>query len=295
MNLLTARVVFWVVFAVGVKPISIVPENLLPGENSSFLMATESFLEEEGFLSGEISQDPALVVDFLAESLARENGFLTGDKILALDGEPVSVSTLPGILAGKLGERVVAEVARGEENLEISRICPEENCFLGVLLERTNPPAIEEIKFPVGQAAGVAARELRAQARLSWMSLGVIGRGLVSLDAGETSHAVNKLTGPVGAVKFGEMLMERGGRLAFLAFGGVISFALAFFNLLPIPALDGGRLLGVLIQAGFGLSKEKYFRVESVINYVFFALLLLLGIVIIFKDLAVFWGVSVFG
>ncbi|MBP6910107.1 site-2 protease family protein [Patescibacteria group bacterium] len=31
-------------------------------------------------------------------------------------------------------------------------------------------------------------------------------------------------------------------------FGGLISLALAFFNLLPIPALDGGRLLGVIIQ-----------------------------------------------
>jgi membrane-associated protease RseP (regulator of RpoE activity) len=39
----------------------------------------------------------------------------------------------------------------------------------------------------------------------------------------------------------GEIMYEMGGRMAYLAFAGMISLALAIFNLLPIPALDGGR------------------------------------------------------
>ena len=78
-------------------------------------------------------------------------------------------------------------------------------------------------------------------------------------------------------------------------FGGLISLALAFFNLLPIPALDGGRLLGVIIQKVFRLRAEKYFAVEGVINMVFFVLLLALGFYIIGLDLVRARGVNIPG
>ena len=55
----------------------------------------------------------------------------------------------------------------------------------------------------------------------------------------------------------------------------MISFALAIFNLLPIPALDGGRWLGVIIQSLFFSKKvEKYFVIENYINIFFFVLLM---------------------
>lgn len=60
--------------------------------------------------------------------------------------------------------------------------------------------------------------------------------------------SVSKLSGPVGIIKFGEMILLEGGVWLYLAFGGMISLALALFNVLPIPALDGGRILGVLVQ-----------------------------------------------
>jgi regulator of sigma E protease len=74
----------------------------------------------------------------------------------------------------------------------------------------------------------------------------------------------------------------------YIAFAGMISLALAIFNMLPIPALDGGRALWVIIQKVFRFSKEKYFNIEWYINTVFFILLMVLGIYIILKDLVVF-------
>ena len=74
----------------------------------------------------------------------------------------------------------------------------------------------------------------------------------------------------------------------------MISFALAIFNILPIPALDGGRWLGVIIQSlFFRKNVEKYFNIEGYINFVFFVLLMALGVYIIFKDLVVAWGVKI--
>jgi len=58
------------------------------------------------------------------------------------------------------------------------------------------------------------------------------------------------------------MILTAGGRKSFLGFAGMISLALAIFNVLPIPALDGGRLLGILIQWTARLKEEKYFNVE---------------------------------
>jgi membrane-associated protease RseP (regulator of RpoE activity) len=72
----------------------------------------------------------------------------------------------------------------------------------------------------------------------------------------------------------------------------MISLALAIFNILPIPALDWGRLLGVLIQYIFRIPKEKYFKVENIINMIFFFLLMGLGVYVLVKDLIVDRGVG---
>jgi regulator of sigma E protease len=91
----------------------------------------------------------------------------------------------------------------------------------------------------------------------------------------------------------GEIFYQIGGRIAYLAFAGIISLALAIFNVLPIPALDGGRGIGILLQALFRIKPEKYFMYEGYVNAFFFYLLLVLGIVIIVKDLVVIWGVPI--
>lgn len=72
----------------------------------------------------------------------------------------------------------------------------------------------------------------------------------------------------------------------------MLSLALAFFNILPIPALDGGRFWMLLIQAVFNLSKEKFSKVEGWINIFFFWAFMVLGLVIIFKDLIVWRGLK---
>jgi regulator of sigma E protease len=76
-------------------------------------------------------------------------------------------------------------------------------------------------------------------------------------------------------------------------FGGMISLALALFNILPIPALDGWRLLWVVIQTLFRIRPEKYFSIEWYVNTVSFLVLMVLGIYIIFKDLVRCRGITI--
>ena len=73
----------------------------------------------------------------------------------------------------------------------------------------------------------------------------------------------------------------------------MLSLALAIYNVLPIPALDGGRFWAVILQKLLRIKDEKFASVEGWVNFVFFWVLMLLGVIIILKDL-IFWrGVKI--
>ena len=137
-----------------------------------------------------------------------------------------------------------------------------------------------------------ALKEIKWEWNMTMSALRSIGSKLFSFNANSSKEALNQLTGPVGAIKFWERIFSQFWILIFLWFGAMLSLALAFFNVLPIPALDGGRLLAILIQAIFRIKQENFSKVEGRINVVFFWFLMLMGIVIIFKDLIVWRGVS---
>jgi regulator of sigma E protease len=88
-------------------------------------------------------------------------------------------------------------------------------------------------------------------------------------------------------------LIESWAWVLYLAFAWIISLALAIFNVLPIPALDGGRVVWVIIQRVFRIKPEKYFVWEWYVNTVFFILLMVLWIYIILKDLVVYWWLPI--
>lgn len=67
-----------------------------------------------------------------------------------------------------------------------------------------------------------------------------------------------------------------------LELGAAISASLAIFNLLPLPALDGGRLIFIGIEKVFRKPVPR--NVEGIIHFIGFALLMLIGIIFIYKD-----------
>jgi regulator of sigma E protease len=108
----------------------------------------------------------------------------------------------------------------------------------------------------------------------------------VSIEKKTVEPVGNAVSGPVGIfVVTGEVLktpdvMDR--VLNLLNLAGLLSISLAFFNILPIPALDGGRLFFILIEAVTG--KKVNDRVETVIHTVGMAILLGLIVLVTFKD-----------
>lgn len=96
------------------------------------------------------------------------------------------------------------------------------------------------------------------------------------------SELIKNVGGPVQVVRVGEQAVAAGWEVT-LRFVGIISLNLAIFNLLPIPALDGGRLLMVGLEKVVG--RKRVAKVEQYVNAVGMGLLILLLIVITIKDI----------
>jgi len=181
------------------------------------------------------------VVAFTEDSAAREAGFRIGDRIAAIDGEPMlSYRQLQQTVWLYPGKRMTVAVERGDETVVIpvtARPYEMKDRFGNVStigLIGIESRETEQRYEPVGPVAavGLAARECVETVEL-------MVTGLAQIVSGQRS--VKELGGPVRIAKFsGEQLSL--GWANFVGFAALISINLAFINLLPIPALDGGHL-----------------------------------------------------
>lgn len=116
-------------------------------------------------------------------------------------------------------------------------------------------------------------------ARLTLLSLGGMLANLV------THHVVPaEVSGPVGIVyQTYKMNIMSEGWLAILNYCGIISVSLAIMNILPIPALDGGRLVFILLEKVIGKTRGR--RLESVVTYGGYILLLTLIVLVTMRDI----------
>lgn len=293
MNFLTAWILFTFVFTRGTSPISILPENAVVTESNSYLMPTLSFLDTQWFLKWNVQNSPALVGEVFPWNLWEDIGLLSGDLIVNINNTPVNARNIWWVLKDRIWKEVVVNVNRDGISWSGTGYCPEDSCLLWVALETTWALSIATIKYPFKDAIFVGLKEIVAETNLTLHVLWNLGANLLSFNGHKIKWSLDKLTWPAWAIKFGKVLLAQWWRVVFLAFAGIISLALAIFNVLPIPALDGWRLLWVLIQWIGRLKPKKYFNIEWYINIVFFVLLLGLWVYILLKDLVRFWGVHI--
>lgn len=109
--------------------------------------------------------------------------------------------------------------------------------------------------------------------------MGEIWNGLRGLVSG--ALGLNQLSGPVGVIKQVGTVVNNGFE-SFLIFAAVISINLGFFNLLPIPALDGSKLLFIICEMIIGKPINRKF--EERITIVGFIFLLGLILLVTIKD-----------
>ncbi len=180
----------------------------------------------------------AVVGHFAPQSAARDAGMKPGDLIVAMDGDPIrdflDVQERTLIYPGKrvtveverAGERISIPVTIGDVTMTDTMGNKQRVGLLGI--------ATEQKYVAVGPVEAVAL-----SVRQTRMILTSMVTGLGQIVTGERS--VKELGGPIKIAQYsGERLSQ--GPIAFVSLVAMISINLAFINLLPIPALDGGHL-----------------------------------------------------
>jgi len=299
-NFVMAWALFTLVFTLGTRPITIVPENSVSENIESYLMPTKTFLYKKWYITENmktsLENSPVIVAEVVSGGIAANMHIQSGDIITQINQTKINAWNLERTLKQNIWNTLDISYTRNGVSSLKHWTCDASSCVIGIAFSYSwvsQDNIWSEIKFPFGKAAIAGLQEIKGETQLTFTSLGNLFSSLFSFNKDKIDGAMSKLSWPVGAVKFGETLLEVGGRKLFLGFAGMISLALAIFNVLPIPALDGGRLLWVLIQWFGKLKPETYFNIEGYINLVFFVLLMTLGVFIIFKDLVRFWWVHI--
>jgi len=220
------------------------------------------------------------IAEVAAASPAEQAGLLPGDLITAIDGKRVDGSSrLQTLVLARAGQEITLTVERDGEKLTFTttpRVSPPEGQgALGIVM---TSPIVENQTF-----AGAADMALR----YTWQQCVELLRLPGRLIAGTISPEESRVVGPVGMYNMYDYTRELDEEASSnaetnpaatsntLRLIAVISVALGFTNLLPIPALDGGRILLTLPELITGKRRISV-KLENALNAVGFILLLAL-------------------
>lgn len=226
------------------------------------------------------------ITGVLEGSPAETAGLGSGDVVLYADGLKIDApETFVNYTRPRFDEEITLQVRRAGKVEAISvvpRLNPDTgHAEMGIYLAP---------RLNWGQAFLQGGAQTVNVIMLTFMVPSLLIRGVVPLEAARP-------IGPVGIAQLAggavEQSIAMGWWFPILQLMGLLSTALAITNLLPLPALDGGRILFVLIEAirGKRISPEK----EGAIHLIGFFLLISLLIVITYVDItsplpAVDWG-----
>ncbi|MDU1055960.1 MAG: RIP metalloprotease RseP [Negativicoccus succinicivorans] len=183
--------------------------------------------------------DEPIVGEVLTQAPASSHQLAPGDRIVAIQGEPIRQWNEISPHMQKWGGQVVTlRVERNHKPLTLQVIPGSDNgrVVLGIL------PVIET--RPVGLLESV-----QYGAERSWNLTVQMWKGIGQLITGKVSGS--ELAGPVGIAQMAGNI-ARTGFANLLMFTAVLSLNLGLLNLLPVPLLDGGHLLLIVVEGIIG-------------------------------------------
>lgn len=247
------------------------------GPLNNFILSIIAFMAL-AFIQGGVVSDEPIIGELMPDSPVIETQIEQGDRVLSVNNEDTSTWM---------------------EMVSIVQKNPEEELVFEI--EKPNGERLEEVVTPrlvttddgteVGQIGVMVHMEDSFIDKVAfgftetWYTLTAVFSSVIQLITGQLS--VDALGGPVAIYEITGEVTRTGGMLGIISFIGFLSANLGLMNLLPIPALDGGKLVLNLLEAVRGKPiKEEH---EAMVNLIGVVLLLLLMIFVTWNDIQRFF------
>ena len=225
-----------------------------------------------------------VIEEVVSGSPAELAGLQKEDVVLAIDGTEVGTTEdLILEVDRQAGREVGLQIERKGLALQtqlVPRVQPPEGeGALGIKIAMVEPE-VTLIKHPLWQAPWYALREVGEITGSM-----VVGFGGMLVRIFTRGEVPTEVAGVVGIKAMTDIAASMGKRF-FLQFVALLNLNLFIFNLLPIPALDGGRLLFLGFEAVLGRKLNP--KIEKIANNLSLALLLLLSVLVTIQDISRF-------
>ncbi|KAL7102408.1 hypothetical protein ACP275_08G118600 [Erythranthe tilingii] len=223
-----------------------------------------------------------LVPEVRPFSAALRDGLLTGDVILGVNDFEISktgpnlVSEVVDVIRKSPNKKVLFKIGRGKENIQIN-VTPDESTDgtgrIGVQLSpnvkfsKARPKNVFEVFTYSGREFWGLTYNVVDSLRQTFMNF---------------SQSASKVSGPVAIIAVGAEV-ARSNSDGLYQFAAILNLNLAVINILPLPALDGGSLALILVEAARG-GRKLPLELEQTIMSSGITLVLILGVYLLVRD-----------
>lgn len=267
MNWLLAIAIFSVAFSIGV------PTEL---ENLS--------------AAARVRDTAVRVTEVLPGSSAEKAGLLPGDSVREINAVPVTDAAQARDVLAQADPDAALRLTVRDEKTDVTRTIETSLSFVEALGRPGLGVALADVgtvSYPVPLAI---IEGVRVTASYTWMV--VLGFYTLLKDLVSGLKPSADISGPVGIAVLTGRIAEQGA-WSLMHFTAILSINLAVINFLPIPALDGGRVLFIVIET---LRRRKVkLSLEAAVHRIGFALLLLLIALVTLQDLRRYGGAILHG
>jgi len=230
----------------------------------------------------ELSDEP-VIAQLVPEMPAEAAGLQVGDRILALDNDTVEKwSDISKTIHAIPNTPILIKIQRGTLEFDIAMTTKYQLAVIDGQVDTLGAIGIiQNYSYrPIGMAEAIKTGSIATV-----NGFGMIVMSISMLVSGDAS--IKDIGGPIMIAQLaGEV--ARAGWIALLTFMALISCNLAFINILPIPGLDGGHILIIVIE---GIIRRKLtVKTRMVIQQIGMAFLLLLIVTVIVNDISRLFG-----
>lgn len=244
-------------------------KTIIAGPLANFILAFVLFLVI-ALIQG-MPVDEAKLGKLTTDGAAKIAGLQENDQIISIDNK--EVSTWSGVV----------QIVKSNPDKELSFLIERNGEERTVLV---TPESVKENDKTVGKIGVYSPIEKSVTGSIKYgftetlrMTKEIV-LGVWKLVSGEFS--IDMLSGPVGIYEYtGEVAQT--GFYNLLYWGGILSINLGIVNLLPLPALDGGRLLFFAVEAVRGKPIDRH--KEGMVHFIGFAFLMVLMLVVTWNDI----------